>query len=170
MLSENNLSAFKKIKAIILDIDGVLTDGSLLVFENGEQVRKFNIKDGFAMVTAIKEGIQIIVISAGNYEGVRSRLEYLGVQHIQLGVKDKKSVLQKYMSDFGWKKDEMLYMGDDLPDYEAIQMVGLPTCPADACAEIINLCHYISPKKGGEGAVRDVIEKVLKLQNKWKWS
>ena len=167
MTNDIVLSAFKKIKAVVLDVDGVLTDGAVWAFENGEQVRKFNIKDGYAVATAVKQGIDIIIISAGRYEGVRRRLEYLGVQHINLGVKNKIELLEKYKRDLQLEKDESLYMGDDLPDYKALQSVGLATCPNDAVPEIISICDYISPRNGGNGAVRDVLEKVLKLQSKW---
>lgn len=164
---DNILERFAKIKAVFLDVDGVLTDGSVLCFENGEQVRRFNIKDGFAVATAVKNNLPIIIISAGRYEGVRTRLEYLKVKEINLGVKNKIALLQQYIVDNNWSKDEVLYMGDDIPDYEALKLVGLPTCPADAVSDIIQICDYISPYKGGEGAVRDVLEKILKLQGKW---
>ncbi len=164
---DNILERFAKIKAVFLDVDGVLTDGSVLCFENGEQVRRFNIKDGFAVATAVKNDLPIIIISAGRYEGVRTRLEYLQVKEINLGVKNKIELLKKYISDNNWSKDEVLYMGDDVPDYEALQLVGLPTCPADAVSDIIQVCDYVSPYNGGQGAVRDVLEKILKLQDKW---
>jgi len=164
---DNILSRFKKVKAVFLDVDGVLTDGKVLCFENGEQVRQFSIKDGFAIATAVKKKLPIIIISAGQYEGVRTRLEYLKVKDINLGVKNKIELLKKYILDNNWAKEEVLYMGDDIPDYEALQLVGLPTCPADAVTDIIEVCDYISPYNGGNGAVRDVLEKILKLQGKW---
>ncbi len=163
----NVLSKFKPIKTIFFDVDGVLTDGSVLALASGEQARKFNIKDGWAINRAIKTGIQIIIISAGNEEGVRKRLEYLGIKEINLGVKDKIALMQEYISKGDLLKEEIMYMGDDMPDYEAIQLAGLKTCPADAAEDIIALCDYISPFNGGCGAARDVLEKILKLQNKW---
>lgn len=165
---ENIYSEFKKISTIILDVDGVLTDGSVLAMGNGEQLRTFNIKDGWAVHRAIKEGLRVIIISAGNGgAGVQKRLEHLGIQHIELAAKRKLDVFNKYVEQFQLTMDEILYMGDDMPDYEVLQKVGLSTCPADAVPEIQHICKYISPKEGGKGAVRDVIEKILKLQGKF---
>lgn len=164
---ENIYSQFEKITTIMLDVDGVLTDGSLIVMENGEQVRTFNIKDGWAINRAVKEGLRVIIISSGNGEGMRKRLEYLGISEINLGVKRKLDVFQKYVAEHNLEMDEILYMGDDMPDYEILSRVGLSVCPADACNDILSLCKYVSPKGGGKGAVREVLEKILKLQGKF---
>lgn len=165
---ENIYSEFKKISTIILDIDGVLTDGSVLAMANGEQLRTFNIKDGWAINRAIKQGLRVIIISAGNGgEGVRKRLEHLGVKDMVLAAKRKMDVFDEYVEKYNLTMDEVLYMGDDMPDYEVLQKVGLSTCPADAVDDILSICKYVSPKGGGKGAVRDVIEKILKLQGKF---
>lgn len=164
---ENVLERFEKVKACIFDVDGVMTDGGVHVTTDGQQLRTFFIKDGLAMVKAKAAGLPIAVISAGNNEGVRKRLEYLGVEFIFLGVKNKIEKLQELLDEYKITFDDVLYMGDDLPDLKILQKVGLPTCPADAVSEVINASKYISPKNGGRGAVRDVIEKVMKLQGTW---
>ena len=164
---ENVLAAFAKITTLVFDVDGVLTDGTVQVLDTGEQVRTFNIKDGWAINRAVKEGLNVIIISAGNNEGVRKRLEYLGVKEINLAVPNKLELLDQYKKDLSLSDEQILYMGDDMPDYQVMQRVGLPTCPRDAANDILNLAKYISPKDGGKGAVRDVIEKILKIQDKW---
>ncbi len=151
----------------MLDVDGVLTDGSLIVMENGEQIRTFNIKDGWAINRAVKEGLRVIIISSGNGEGMRKRLEYLGIPEINLGVKRKLDMFEYYVNKYNLQMDEILYMGDDMPDYEILQRVGLSACPVDACNDILSMCKYVSSKEGGKGAVREVLEKILKLQGKF---
>lgn len=168
MASENVLELFEKVKACFFDVDGVMTDGSIHVTTSGEQHRTFFVKDGLAIVKAIKAGLPVAIISAGNDEGVRKRLEYLGVEHIFLGVKNKLEKLNELASNYNITPAEILYMGDDLPDLKVLKEVGLPTCPADAANDIFEHCKYISPKDGGRGAVRDVLEKVLKVQDKWQ--
>ncbi len=163
----NILASFKPIKLFALDVDGVLTDGSLLLMQDGQMVRRMNIKDGYALQLAIKRGYHILVISGGNSEAVKIRLEKLGVQDVFMSVINKKEVLQQYMEQHGLQKQEVLYMGDDMPDIGVMQMAGLPCCPSDAVAEIRDISGYISPIKGGEGCVRDIIEKVLKLNAHW---
>jgi 3-deoxy-D-manno-octulosonate 8-phosphate phosphatase (KDO 8-P phosphatase) len=163
----NVLSLFKNIKLFVLDVDGVLTDGSLLLMDNGEMARRMNIKDGYALQLAIKKGYDILIISGGASHAVKNRLEKLGISKIELAVKNKPAVLLKYVNDNKLDWAEVLYMGDDVPDVAAMQMVGLACAPADAVQEVKSIAHYISPIKGGEGCVRDVIEKVLKLNNNW---
>ena len=166
-MSENVLALFQKVKICVFDVDGVLTDGSIHVTTEGEQLRTFNIKDGYAMVKASEAGIPIAIISAGKNEGARKRLEYLGVEHIYLAVKNKLEVLDNLLSIYNCSLEDVLYMGDDIPDAQILKRVGLPTCPADAAIDIFALCKYVSTKEGGKGAVRDVLEKVLKVQGKW---
>lgn len=161
------LASFKPIRLFVLDVDGVLTDGSLLVFGNGEMVRRMNIKDGYALQLAVKRGYQILVISGGQSEAVRERLVKLGVVDVHMNVKNKSEVLLQYVTSKQLQWSQVLYMGDDIPDLKTMQMVGLACCPADAVAEIKSIAHYISPIQGGEGCVRDVIEKVLKLNDHW---
>jgi len=163
----NILAAFKPIKLFALDVDGVLTDGSLLVMDDGQMVRRMNIKDGYALQLAVKTGYHILVISGGSSAAVKLRLEKLGVKNVFMQVLNKKEVLLQYMQEHGFQKNEVLYMGDDMPDIGVMQMAGLACCPSDAVAEIRDISGYISPIKGGEGCVRDIIEKVLKLNAHW---
>lgn len=161
------LQAFSKVTTLFFDVDGVLSDGTVLVPETGEQIRRFNIKDGYAINRAVKEGLNIIIISAGQNEGVRKRLEYLGVKEINLAVPNKKELMQSYLDKLNLSWEEVLYMGDDIPDYEVMSQVGIPVCPNDAAQDILALSKYVSPFNGGQGAVRDVLEKILKIQGKW---
>lgn len=163
----NLLATFKPVKLFALDVDGVLTDGSLLVMNDGQLVRRMNIKDGYALQLAVKKGYHVLVISGGNSDAVKMRLDKLGVKEVFMSVLNKKEVLQQYMQQHSIQKNEVLYMGDDMPDIGVMQMAGVPCCPADAVAEIKDICTYISPIKGGEGCVRDIIEKVLKLNAHW---
>lgn len=164
----NVLELFKNIKAFVFDVDGVLTDGALLVFENGEQVRRMNIKDGFALQLAIKKGYHIVVISGSHSEGVIQRLNKLGIQHVYMKITDKRTFLKEYLTKQQLNTSEVLFMGDDIPDYNVMRTVGLPCAPIDAAAEIKQISKYISNHKGGMGCVRDVIEKVLKLNGHWE--
>ena len=161
------LPSFKNIKAFVLDVDGVLTDSSVLVMDDGQLVRRMNIKDGYALQLAIKQGYFICVISGGTSQAVKLRLEKLGVNDVFLNIKSKKDVLVRFVQEKGLKWEEVLYMGDDIPDLEVMQMVGLACCPYDAVAEIRQISHYVSPITGGEGCVRDIIEKTLKLNGHW---
>lgn len=155
------------ITTFIFDVDGVLTDGTITVTTNGELLRNMNIKDGFALKTAIDAGFNVCVISGGSNEGVRIRLAALGIKAIYLGVHDKIEQLNAYMNRHNISTTQVLYMGDDIPDYPVMELVGLPCCPQDAVPEIKSISKYVSHKSGGKGAVRDVIEQVLKVQNKW---
>ncbi|MEO6668044.1 MAG: HAD-IIIA family hydrolase [Ferruginibacter sp.] len=163
----NVLSSFKKIKAFVLDVDGVLTDGSLLLMEDGQMARRMNIKDGYALQLAIKKGYFILIISGANSEAVKLRLQKLGLNEIYMGVLNKKNKLIEFVTRHGLTSEQILYMGDDIPDLEAMQLAGLSCCPADAVPEIKTISQYISPINGGHGCVRDVIEKVLKLNDHW---
>ncbi|MFL5731105.1 MAG: KdsC family phosphatase [Cytophagaceae bacterium] len=158
---------FKSINTLIFDVDGVLTDGGLHAHSNGEQTRVFNIKDGYAMEKAVKAGYNIAIISGIDEKGVRVRLERLGVKDIFLGIKDKLALFNDYRKEKKADLNHILYMGDDIPDYKIMQLVGLPACPADAVDDIKEICKYISPFDGGRGAARDVIERVMSAQNKW---
>jgi 3-deoxy-D-manno-octulosonate 8-phosphate phosphatase (KDO 8-P phosphatase) len=162
------LSEFAKIKTFVFDVDGVLTDGTLLLLPDGEMARTMNIKDGYALQLAIKQGYSVVIISGGLSELVKKRLQKLGIQHVFMGVQDKKSVLLDFLKTHNLSAETSLFMGDDMPDIEAMERCGLPCCPADACAEVKTISRYISPIKGGFGCGRDVIEKVLKLHGKWQ--
>ncbi len=161
------LAEFKKIKCFVFDVDGVLTNGNLLVMPGGLMARAMNIKDGYAMQLAIKKGYQVWVISGGNSEEVKARLNNLGITEVHMKVGDKLSLLNELSILNTVSLDEMIYMGDDMPDYEAMKAVGIAACPADACFDIKQISTYFSTYKGGEGCARDVIEKVLKLNDHW---
>ncbi|MGN0019637.1 MULTISPECIES: KdsC family phosphatase [Sphingobacterium] len=158
---------FTQIKAVVLDVDGVLTDGTLQVNESGDQLRTFYVKDGYAMQLAEKMGLMLWVISGGRSEGVRLRLQGLGVKEIHLGVSQKMDVLNELLTKYELTADQLMYVGDDMPDYEVMQVVGIAACPVDAVEDIKTISHYMSPFKGGRGVVRDILEKILKLQGKW---
>jgi 3-deoxy-D-manno-octulosonate 8-phosphate phosphatase (KDO 8-P phosphatase) len=155
------------IDTFIFDVDGVLTDSSVHVSQNGEMLRVMNIRDGFAMKAAIESGYNVCIISGGNNEGVRIRLRNLGITDIHLASPNKVETFKEYTELYNIKPENVLYMGDDIPDYHVMQLVGLPTCPQDAVAEIKAISKYISHKNGGRGAVREVIEQVMKVQGKW---
>lgn len=158
----------KKAKAFVFDIDGVFTDGKMYCFENGEQIRAFNAKDGFAVRFALDRGYPIGIISAGKHnEGAIKRLEFLGIKDIFTGSHDKTHALDEFCSIHSLNKDNVLYMGDDIPDFPILKLVGVPTCPGDACVEIKQVSKYISNIDGGYGCVRDVIEQVLRAQGNW---
>lgn len=165
----NILELFKKITTFIFDVDGVLTDGTVLVLDDGLQARRMNIKDGFALQMAEKNGYGVLVISGGNSPQVAQRLEKLGITNVHMSVLDKKAFVLNYISENNLTKGEVLYMGDDLPDIPAMSAVGLPCCPADAANEVKEMAQYISPVNGGNACVRDVIEKVLKVNGRWQY-
>lgn len=155
------------ITTFIFDVDGVLTDGTITVTTDGEMLRSMSIKDGFALKTAIDAGFNMCIISGGSNEGVRKRLAGLGIKDIFLGAHNKIEQLNSYLNQHHISKSQVLYMGDDIPDYPVMALVGLPCCPQDAVPEIKAISKYISHKNGGKGAVRDVIEQVLKVHGKW---
>jgi 3-deoxy-D-manno-octulosonate 8-phosphate phosphatase (KDO 8-P phosphatase) len=155
------------ITTFIFDVDGVLTDGSVFVTNEGEILRTMNIRDGYAMKAAVESGYNVCIISGGSNEGVRVRLRNLGITDIHLGTPDKVETFREYMELYNIKPGQVLYMGDDIPDYHVMQLVGLPACPQDASPEIKNIATYISHVIGGHGAARDVIEQVMKVQGKW---
>ena len=157
----NNITTF------VFDVDGVLTDSSVHVTPTGEMLRIMNIRDGFAMTAAIESGYHVCIISGGNNEGVRIRLQNLGITNIYLATPDKVATFNEFIKEYKINPEHVLYMGDDIPDYHVMQLVGLATCPQDASPEIKAICKYISHKKGGRGAVREIIEQVMKVQGKW---
>lgn len=163
----NILEKFKSIKTFVFDVDGVLTDGSLLLLNDGQMARQMNIKDGYALQLAVKKGYRVVIISGGTSEAVKERLAKLGVKDCFLKIDNKKEKLVEYVSEYVLKWEELLFMGDDIPDYMPMKLTGLPCCPADAVPEIKQISLYISPISGGKGCVRDVIEKVLKLNGHW---
>ncbi len=156
-----------KIRAIFFDVDGVLSRETITQHPNGEPMRTVNIKDGYAMQHAVKCGLLIAIITGGNTESVRVRYKGLGVEEVHLGASVKLDIYDSLLAKYGLTDDEVLYMGDDIPDYEVMCRCGLPCCPADAAPEIKAISKYISTRNGGEGCGRDVLEQVLKAQDKW---
>src|SRR5262245_21594248 len=165
-MKKNFKELLHDVTCFVFDVDGVLTDGSVTVLP-GELVRTMNIRDGYALHEAVKNGYPVFVISGGKSESVRTRLQHLGIQEIHLGVSDKTVRLDALVRQYNLDPANILYMGDDLPDYQALLRCGVPTCPRDAAPEIREICLYISSFEGGRGCVRDVIEQTLRLQNKW---
>ncbi|SER27882.1 KdsC family phosphatase [Pedobacter rhizosphaerae] len=161
------LQKLKDITTFIFDVDGVLTDGSVQVTDSGQSLRTFNIKDGYAMQLAVKKGYNLCIISGGDGIAMAKRFSNLGITDVFLAAGDKVALFQKYLTDRNITADEVLYMGDDIPDLKVMKLVGLPTCPADAVEEIKAISTFISPYNGGKTAVRDIIEKVMKVQGRW---
>lgn len=157
----------KTIKAFIFDVDGVLSMDTSPLDENGDPVRTANIKDGFAIRYALNNGFQVAIITGANTQRVKLRYKKLGVEHIYLNSFNKTECLDDILKKTGLQKSDILYMGDDLVDYQIMREVGVPVCPLDAVPEIKAISLYISDKKGGEGCVRDVIEQVMRSQQKW---
>lgn len=155
------------VKGFAFDVDGVFTNGSVMLHPGGEFIRMMNIKDGFAVQHAVKMGYPIAIITGGYSRTVRKRFAVLGVKDIYMKSANKIAAFEAFLSKYQLKADDILYMGDDLPDYEVMKRAGFPACPADSAEEIKQLSLYVSHKQGGEGCVRDVIEQVLRLQGKW---
>ncbi len=160
-------SRFKQIKTFAFDMDGVLTDGNILVGNDNSWLRKMYIRDGYALQLAVRSGFNVVVISGSSSAPVHNRLNKLGVREVFMEVNDKEGFLSNYLKEKELSVDEVLFMGDDIPDYYCMKMAGIAACPSDAAFEIKEIAAYISPFGGGNGCVRDVIEKVLKLNNKW---
>ena len=159
---------FLKIKGFIFDVDGVLTNGYILVTTKGEMYREMNTKDGYALKRLIDNNFPVCIISGGTNEGVSIRLKLIGIKEVYLGILNKFEYYQSFLNNYKLMPEEVLYMGDDLPDWEVMKDVGMAACPKDAVKDIKKISTYISHKKGGEGCVRDIIEKVLLAQKKWK--
>jgi 3-deoxy-D-manno-octulosonate 8-phosphate phosphatase (KDO 8-P phosphatase) len=156
-----------QITTFIFDVDGIMTNGSVLGTEDGHFLRNFNIKDGFALQHAIKSNYIIAIISGGKSNSVITRFKQLGIQDIYIGQENKSQALNDIISKYSLKKEEILYMGDDMPDYQIMKSVGVKSCPKDAAIDVKSICDYISPYKAGDGCVRNILEMTLKLQNKW---
>jgi 3-deoxy-D-manno-octulosonate 8-phosphate phosphatase (KDO 8-P phosphatase) len=166
-MSKNYKEILPQITTLIFDVDGVLTDGTVTIMPDGELIRRMNIKDGYALKTAVDNGFNVCIISGGTNQSVKMRLQGLGIKDIYLGAHNKINQLHEYLEKRSIKLKHVLYMGDDIPDYPVMELVALPTSPQDAAPEIKAISKYISHKKGGKGAVRDVIEQVMKVQDKW---
>lgn len=156
-----------QIKALVFDVDGVLSAETVVLHPTGEPMRTVNIKDGYALQLAVKYGLHVAIITGGKTEAVRLRYEGLGIQDIYMGSAVKIHDYNAFLAKYDLKAEEVLYMGDDIPDYEVLCLAGLPCCPADAAPEIKAVCKYISHRNGGYGCGRDVVEQVLRAQGKW---
>jgi 3-deoxy-D-manno-octulosonate 8-phosphate phosphatase (KDO 8-P phosphatase) len=156
-----------KIKAIIFDIDGVLSSETITLSSEGEPLRTVNIKDGYAIQLAIKLGLRIVILTGANTKAVLKRYEGLGVEDVYTGCAVKIETYNFLVEKYGWKDEEVMYMGDDIPDLEIMRRVGCPVCPKDACPEIKEVSIYVSDRIGGHGCGRDVIEQTLRAQGKW---
>ena len=157
-----------KTKAFILDVDGVMTDGGIMPIEGGTDfIRKYNAKDGYAIAYAVRRGYKVCVITGGHGNLLRSRMERLGVTKLYLNCMDKISAMQEFFAEYDVDPATTIYMGDDIPDLECMRLVGIPVCPADAAMEVIEASRYVSEFNGGHGAVRDIVEQVMRAQDKW---
>ncbi|MCL2246513.1 MAG: HAD hydrolase family protein [Lentimicrobiaceae bacterium] len=163
----NYREKLQHITTFIFDFDGVLSDGKIWVLPDGEQMRATNVKDGYAMQYALRKGYRVAIISGGVGESMRLRYQSFKGIEIFLKVSDKVAVFQEYIKKNNLTPEEILYMGDDIPDYNLMKICGLKCCPADACTEIKEIVEYISFACGGQGCVRDVIEQALRAQNRW---
>ncbi|MBK8653334.1 MAG: HAD hydrolase family protein [Haliscomenobacter sp.] len=161
------LDHFRQVTTFVFDVDGVFTNNEILVTEAGELLRKMNVRDGYAVKVAIQQGYRIAIISGGRSEGVRKRFADLGIEDIYLGKQEKTEAFEEFLHTYDLHPEEILYMGDDLPDYPVMRRVGAPACPNNAAHELLQISVYVSPLNGGEGCVRDVVEQVLRLQGKW---
>lgn len=163
----NYYQTLPHIKALVLDIDGVLTNNQILVTDEGQFLRSMNVRDGYAIKKAIQAGILIAIISGGRSEGTKKRLEILGINEIHLGIEDKYTTLLAILHKWNISASEIAYMGDDIMDIPCMIKVGIAACPKDAVSEVVTISSYISNFNGGEGCVRELIEQILKAQSKW---
>ncbi|NOT37907.1 MAG: HAD-IIIA family hydrolase [Saprospiraceae bacterium] len=163
----NVFDKLDNVKGIILDIDGVFTDNSILVNDQGEFLRIMNVRDGYAIKRAISAGIKVGVISGGKSIGIIHRMKILGIQEIFLGIEDKISVFNKILESWKIDKNNIMYMGDDIPDLECLKEAGLAVCPKDAVPEVLEVADYVTEQEGGKGCIRQIIEHILQSQNKW---
>lgn len=157
----------QKIRAIVLDVDGVLSAQTITLASDGEPLRTVNIKDGYAIQLACKQELRIGIITGGDTQAVRLRYERLGVKDLYMKTAVKLTAYEDFIEKYGLRDEEVMYMGDDVPDFEVMTRCGCPCCPADACAEIKNVSLYVSHYPGGQGCVRDIIEQTMRAQNKW---
>lgn len=155
------------VEAIVLDVDGVMTDGGIIPTPDGDFIRRYDAKDGYAIASALREGLKVCVISGGRGRMLENRLTMLGVSRMYLNCMDKVAAIGEFMADNGLTREQVLYMGDDIPDLECMRVVGMPVCPSDACMEVVEASRYVSEFVGGHGAVRDIIEQVMRAKGLW---
>lgn len=156
-----------KIRAVVFDLDGVLSCSTIPLAEDGTPLRTVNIKDGYAIQLAVKMGLHVAILSGCRIEAVRKRYEGLGMQDIYLGASVKIKIYEEFIAKHGLSDDEVMFMGDDIPDLEVMRRVGCPVCPQDACPEVKAISRYVSQYAGGRGCGRDILEQVLRAQGKW---
>lgn len=156
-----------KIEAFVFDVDGVMTDGSIVPMIDGDFIRSYNAKDGYAIAYAIRKGYKVCIISGGYGKTLEYRLKMLGITRIYLDCMDKITAMTEFLTQEGINLENVVYMGDDIPDLECMRAVGIPVCPSDAVSEVIEASRYVSEFKGGRGAVRDVVEQVLRSRDDW---
>jgi 3-deoxy-D-manno-octulosonate 8-phosphate phosphatase (KDO 8-P phosphatase) len=155
------------VEAIVLDVDGVMTDGGIIPTPEGDFIRRYDAKDGYAIASALREGLKVCVISGGRGRMLENRLTMLGVSRMYLNCMDKVAAIEEFMRENNLTSEQVLYMGDDIPDLECMRIVGMPVCPADACMEVVEASRYVSEFAGGHGAVRDIVEQVMRAKGLW---
>ena len=170
MSNKNYKTLLNNIRAFVFDVDGVMTNGKVMITSEGEMYREMDTRDGFALKYALLKGFKIGIISGGTNEGVRKRLELLGVNKVYLGIHEKDIAFDDFVSTFNINPDQVLYMGDDVPDVPVMEKVGVSTCPQDALPDVKRVVDYVSHKKGGDGCVREIVEQVMRVQDKWVFS
>lgn len=156
-----------RVEAVVFDVDGVLTDGSITPTPDGDFIRRYYAKDGYAMAYALREGLKICIISGGRGKMLENRMRLLGVTRMYLDCMDKVQAMGEFFKDYDINPENVIYMGDDIPDLECMRLVGIPVCPADAAMEVIEASRYVSEYDGGRGAARDILEQVLRAQGRW---
>ena len=170
MNHKNYKTLLKNVSAFVFDVDGVMTNGQILITTEGEMYREMNTRDGFAIKCALERDYKIAIISGGTNEGVRKRLETLGVDKVYLGIHKKDIAFDDFLKTYDIDPEEVLCMGDDVPDLSVLKKVGVATCPQDAVPDVKKIVDYVSHKKGGDGCVREIIEQVMRVQNKWDFN
>ena len=163
----NYKEKLEEIELFVFDYDGVFTDGIVLLMEDGSNVRQANTRDGYAVQWAIKQGLNVAVLTGGKEPAVKARMELLGVKEIHLGCHDKLESLKYLCNKLKISLDKVMYMGDDMPDLTAMKEVGLSVCPNDAATDILNIADYVSPVNGGKGCVREILEQAMRLKGIW---
>lgn len=167
MAKKNFKEIIAEVEALVFDVDGVLTDGGIIPLADGDFIRKYYAKDGYAIAYAVKHGYKICIISGGFGRMLESRMQRLGIEYTYLGCMDKIAAIHDFAGRTGVDLSKTIYMGDDIPDLECMREVGIPVAPADACPEVLETAMYVSEYDGGRGAVRDIVEQVLRVQGKW---
>ena len=170
MNHKNYKTLLKNVSAFVFDVDGVMTNGQIMITTEGEMYREMNTRDGFAIKCALERDYKMAIISGGTNEGVRKRLETLGVDKVYLGIHKKDIAFDDFLKTYNIDPEEVLCMGDDVPDLSVLKKVGVATCPQDAVSDVKKIVDYVSHKKGGDGCVREIIEQVMRVQNKWDFN